>query len=453
VSDTVDADLTSHAGDERVRVHHLVPVFAPARSASAAVRLGVPVVLGREPGAETGVKLDDLEASRVHATIEPSSGDGAGVLVDAGSRNGTYVDGARVSRADLRHGSVVRIGRSLFVVVDVALPGGFAAAKETEALQGQSALMHRLRRDVALVAPTAMAVLVRGETGVGKGNVAAEIHRASGRAGGFVAVNCAAISPGLAETELFGHTTGAFTGATAASEGLFVAAHKGTLFLDEVGELPGALQPKLLRALGSGEVRAVGRAGARQVDVRIVAATNRNIEGELDGQFRGDLFARLSAWTIHVPPLRERKDDVLLLAGGILARHGGSTLSASAAEALLLFDWPFNVRQLENVLAGAAVRAQGTGGALRLAHLPDEMASLVRSRRPAGSDRAAPGVTGHEPASGPATPPVAVTAESLRAAMAKHGGVKDRVWRELGLRSRFALRRLLKKHGIEDTEP
>jgi DNA-binding NtrC family response regulator len=217
-------------------------------------------------------------------------------------------------------------------------------------------------------------VLVLGETGVGKERVAQEIHRQSRRPGPLVAVHCAPIAPSLAETELFGHAAGAFTGATQKSDGVFVAADKGTLFLDEIAELPAALQPKLLRALATGEVRAVGRSDARIVDVRLVAATHGDLgQAATTGDFRGDLLARLAGWTLRVPPLRDRREDVIMLARFFLARASpGVTVSPGCAEALVLHDWRFNVRELEQALAGAAIRARD--GVIHPEHLPETVA-------------------------------------------------------------------------------
>jgi DNA-binding NtrC family response regulator len=258
-----------------------------------------------------------------------------------------------------------------------------ALAPETPALLGPSVAMQRVRGEIGIVAPRSLPVLVLGETGVGKERVAAEIHRLSGRTGAFVALNCAAIAPTLAETELFGHAAGAFTGATHKHDGVLVAADGGTLFLDEIAELPPPLQPKLLRALATGEVRAVGKAEARHVDVRLVAATHADLHGSVAaGAFRGDLLARLAGWTLRVPPLRHRREDVLHLAGVFLARQAdGATnvrISAGCAEALAIYSWPFNVRELEHVLAAAAVRA--VDGVLRPEHLPEPIAKPVLAR-------------------------------------------------------------------------
>ncbi len=209
------------------------------------------------------------------------------------------------------------------------------------------------------------------------------MHERSGRSGTLVAINCGALPPDLVESELFGHVAGAFTGASKGSEGLFTAAEGGTLFLDEIGEMPLAVQPKLLRALATGEVRAVGASQARHVDVRVVAATNRDLSAEVEAErFRGDLFARLAGWTIEMPPLRRRRDDVLVLARMFLERAGAPVaMEADAAEALLSYRWPFNVRELLQVASAVAVRAAG-GDRVLLDHLPREIRAPVETRRP-----------------------------------------------------------------------
>src|SRR5262249_48627128 len=313
--------------------------------------------------------------SRSHARIE-RDGDGWRI-VDLRSRNGIYVDGARTAEARLRHGTVARIGRSLLVFVEAAVPAGARFEPETRSLWGQSAAMQILRGERATVAPTDLPVLIVGETGVGKERAAEEVHRLSGRKGAFVPVNCGAIPENLAESELFGHTAGAFTGAVQRTEGLFVAADGGTLFLDEVGELPTAGQPKLRRALSHREVRAVGRAEMRTVDVRVVAATHRPLA---EPAFRADLYARLAGWTVTISPLRERRDDVLRLAHRMIEASGSTlALSPGAAEALCLYDWPRNVRQLEQVVAAAMVRADGEG-VMRPAPLPEDIARPLAAR-------------------------------------------------------------------------
>jgi transcriptional regulator with GAF, ATPase, and Fis domain len=346
------------------------------------------VVIGRKPEGERAIWLDDDEASRTHAAVEYDAPSDSWTLVDRSSRNGTFVDGARVDRAPLRHGTIVRIGRALLAFVDVGLTPGMPLVPESPELLGEGLSMMGLRGEIARVGPQLIPVLVLGETGVGKERVAYAVHAASKRSGAFVAVNCAALPGELAESELFGHVAGAFTGASARSEGLFAAAHGGTLFLDEVGELPATVQAKLLRALATGEVRPVGRAEAQRHDVRVVAATNRDLERDVaSGTFRADLFARLSGWTLHVPPLRAHKEDVLRLAKAFLARArpssaAGLSISTSAGEALLLYDFPYNVRELEQLLAAAVVRAEGES-VLRTVHLPPAVAQALTSRRPA----------------------------------------------------------------------
>jgi anaerobic nitric oxide reductase transcription regulator len=242
-----------------------------------------------------------------------------------------------------------------------------ARMRESE-LIGHSAPVARLREEIALLADSDLTVLITGETGVGKELVAHGIHVGSSRAHQpMVHVNCAALPEAIAESELFGHVRGAFTGATDARAGRFEVADGGTLFLDEVGELSPAIQPKLLRALQSGEIQRVGSDVPIEVDVRVVAATNRDLaEAVRTGRFRADLYHRLSVYPLVVPPLRERGDDVLLLAGWFLDRArvriglGPVRLSVDAREALRAYDWPGNVRELEHVLFRASLKAAGT---------------------------------------------------------------------------------------------
>jgi transcriptional regulator with GAF, ATPase, and Fis domain len=241
-------------------------------------------------------------------------------------------------------------------------------AGETElGIGGNSPGIRGVRHAIRQVAPTDATVLLLGETGTGKELAARAVHEASRRSGGpLVRVNCAAIPETLIESEFFGHEKGAFTGATARREGRFAQAHGGTLFLDEVGELPLDLQAKLLRALQEGEFEPVGGGRTMKVDVRVVAATNRNLEEEAAaGRFREDLFYRLNVFPIWLPPLRERGEDVILLAealGERLARRMGrrfGKLEAEARTALLAYDWPGNVRELQNVIERALILSRG----------------------------------------------------------------------------------------------
>jgi transcriptional regulator with PAS, ATPase and Fis domain len=218
-------------------------------------------------------------------------------------------------------------------------------------------------------------VLVTGETGTGKELVARAIHRHGSRASrAFVPVNCGALPEGLLESELFGHLRGAFTGAVADKKGLFEEARGGTIFLDEIGEMSPALQVRLLRAIELGEVRPVGASRATSVDVRVIAATHRDLERAVrEGHFRQDLFYRLHVLAVHVPPLRERRADVPLLATHFLSAfrakgRGAASLSAGALEALAGHDWPGNVRELENTLERLVAEARG--GTIDVPDLP-----------------------------------------------------------------------------------
>jgi DNA-binding NtrC family response regulator len=228
---------------------------------------------------------------------------------------------------------------------------------------GASPPMQALAEILRKVAPTEAGVLLLGENGTGKEVVARAIHAASPRRGRpLVTVNCAAIPETLVESELFGHARGAFTGATEARRGKFQQADGGTLFLDEVGEIPLALQPKMLRALESGEVERIGGGACERVDVRVIAATNRDLAAEVAaGRFRQDLYYRLLVVPVRVPALRERREDIALLARHFFEaacrrnRARPRELSAAAVAALERYDWPGNVRELRNAMERVAI--------------------------------------------------------------------------------------------------
>ena len=234
---------------------------------------------------------------------------------------------------------------------------------------GQSQAIVRLLDELQVVAESDLPVLLLGETGVGKELFAHRLHRLSRRRSKpLIHVNCAALPESLAESELFGHVRGAFSGAASERPGRFEAADGGTLFLDEVGELPLAIQAKLLRTLQNGEIQRLGADQPRRVDVRVIAATNRSLREQVrEGHFRADLYHRLSVYPIPIPPLRERDHDVLLLAGRFLERNRARLglrslrLSASAEQALCTYPWPGNVRELEHVISRAALKAVSRG--------------------------------------------------------------------------------------------
>jgi DNA-binding NtrC family response regulator len=231
----------------------------------------------------------------------------------------------------------------------------------------ESPAMGRLQRDMASVLPLDTTILLTGETGTGKQLIARALHyNGPRRDGPLIEVNCAAIPETLFETELFGHARGAFTGAVSDRKGLFQLAHGGTLFLDEIGEVPPSLQPKLLNAIQDKKFLRVGGARQIDVDVRIIAATNKSLEDEAEaGRFRRDLFFRLSVYPLKVPPLRERAEDIPVLADFFLrrfARKCGKKIapfSAADVDALRAYDWPGNVRELENFVERAVIRASG----------------------------------------------------------------------------------------------
>jgi two-component system, NtrC family, response regulator AtoC len=322
-----------------------------------------------------------------------------------------------------------------------------------EGMIGRSAAMQEVFDSVRRVAPTETTVLICGETGTGKELVARAVHQQSLRKSGpFVAVNCASLAEGLLESELFGHVRGAFTGAVAEKAGLFEAAAGGTLFLDEIGDVSPALQQRLLRAIQEREVRRVGATVARPVDVRIVAATRRDLRAEVaSGRFREDLFYRLNVFSITLPPLRERPADIPLLVEAALRRHrppfepangngAHDRLSCSpfAMRMLRSYAWPGNVRELIAAMESAAIRCDG--GRIEAQHLPPEVRAVV--------DRSAP----HEQSRYRAAEP-----EDERSAIvaALHDtGSRARAAELLGM-GRTTLWRKMKAYGIEgpdDTE-
>jgi DNA-binding NtrC family response regulator len=359
---------------------HRVAVLHAERSADVGLvrTLGAePLLLGRESADHGVLALHDARVSRRHARID-WQGDVL-QIEDLGSRNGTFVDGERVVRAALRPGSVIRVGSCVLLVqyLDAAACARLLAPRAAagSALVGSSPAMAATREAIALTARSGT-VLIVGETGVGKELVAQALHDQSGRKGPLVPVNCAALPANLAESELFGHTRGAFTGAEA-RKGLFGRAEGGTLFLDEIGELGAETQAKLLRALAVSEVRSVGADQGRTVDVRIIAATNVDLETAVaSGKFRADLFARLQGHVIYVSPLRERREDILELALHFLA---GLRLTANAAEALLVHDFPYNVRELEQAMTVAREKAVATG-MVDLPELPERLRARMMGR-------------------------------------------------------------------------
>jgi DNA-binding NtrC family response regulator len=312
---------------------------------------------------------------------------------------------------------------------------------EPRSIVGLSPAMVQLRKTIRLAAGSDSTVLVRGESGTGKELVASSIHQLSHRvAGPFVAVNCAAVAEGLLESELFGHERGAFTGAVNRRVGRFELAHGGTLFLDEIGELHPHLQAKLLRVLQERSFERVGGVKPLRVDIRVVAATNRDLQAEIaSGGFREDLYFRLAVLEVVIPPLRQRREDILPTARHLLGRlrpKATPRLSAEVASALTLCDWPGNVRELSNVLERALLFAGGAE--ITGEHLPPKLRDLccAANQVESSSTGVRPGLSLAE-----------VERDLIEKTLAALGGNRTQTAATLGL-SRRALLYKLKRYGI-----
>lgn len=309
---------------------------------------------------------------------------------------------------------------------------------------GSSAALRRLRDEIRAVAPAPTTVLIQGETGTGKEVVARALHDESGRTGRFVAVNCAAFPEALFEAELFGHKKGSFTGAVADRPGLVAEAEGGTLFLDEVGEIPASLQAKVLRLLANGEYRPVGESREMRAEVRIVAATNRDLAHEVrQERFREDLYWRLAVVTLALSPLRERPEDVEDLAAHFLPRHVGRLgkevrgFSPEALAKLRSHDWPGNVRELENVLERAVLLAKGDS-------IEADEIAFQRLSYPAAPDA----IDGEDSITREVK---AATRERLVRLLETHQGSVAQAAQAAG-RNRTAFYALLKRHEIDPAE-
>jgi transcriptional regulator with PAS, ATPase and Fis domain len=411
-------------------------VALPARGA---------LVIGRGSGVD--VDIDEPRASRRHARL--SVGD-ALTIEDLGSANGTRVRGKKLAAGEpmaIAPGEAITIG-ALVLMVQQDRTASRAPAAPPQPPERDNALtipsvdpaMEEVYALARRAATGTIGVVILGETGVGKEVLARAIHDGSPRfEAPFVSLNCAALSESLLESELFGHEKGAFTGAAQAKEGLLETAPGGTVFLDEVGELPLALQAKLLRVIEARELVRVGGVRARKIDVRFLAATNRDIEAEVArGAFRADLYYRLNGMTLTIPPLRERPADV-----PVLARHFASTLAHAAGHAhapelsdealaaLAAYDWPGNVRELRNVIERALLVAEG--GAIGPAQLA--LPKRPAAARKRGDSRA------------PAAAAAPSEKERIRAALAACAGNQSRAAKELGISRKVLLARL-DKYGL-----
>ncbi|HXN32057.1 MAG TPA: sigma 54-interacting transcriptional regulator [Polyangiaceae bacterium] len=339
---------------------HIVVLSGSAKGTSRP--LGDKVRVGKAQDNE--LVLDDDTVSRHHCELTRAN-DGVHVR-DLGSTNGTRVQGARISEAIVQPGTVLKVGE-----VEIALR---PAARNVEVMPsdktwfgaaiGRSLAMRSIFGVLERIAQTDATVLLEGETGTGKDVLARAIWTESAHAQGpFVVVDCGAVSYSLLESELFGHERGAFTGAVAARQGAFELADGGTVFLDEIGELPLDVQPKLLRVLETKEFRRVGGNKTLKSNVRVIAATKRNLQREVQaGKFREDLYFRLAVVPITVPPLRARREDIPPLVQHILKASGSNlTVGDETMQGLVAHDWPGNVRELRNVLERTVYLARATG--------------------------------------------------------------------------------------------
>jgi transcriptional regulator with GAF, ATPase, and Fis domain len=437
-------DLDNGVAPERRRLR-LTVTSGPDRGKSILLK---PYLLrvGTDPSCE--LVLSDSTVSGVHFGVVHLDG---GVTVrDLGSRNGTFYAGGRFESMQMARTAMIRAGKTQLQIelADAPPPMPPSSRTELHGLIGRSEAMRRVFTLLERVASTDMTVLIEGETGTGKEGTAAAVHALSSRARApFVICDLAALPATLAESELFGHMRGAFTGADRDHVGAFERAHGGTIFLDEVGELPLEVQPRLLRVLQERQLRRVGASDYRKVDVRVVAATNRDLGEEVRaGRFRADLFHRLSGVTVSLPALRDRAEDVPVLAEHFLrtalvtAGRSPPVLEPDVLEALMAHDWPGNVRELRNVLERAVALSD-----------PDSSFAAHALGLPGTSGAAAPAM-----AIDPSLPfhdaklRLIDTWERqyLAALLSTCEGNVSLAARRTGL-NRVHLHRLLKKHGLE----
>jgi DNA-binding NtrC family response regulator len=363
-----------------------IEVIAGADAGSSWLVPQIGVVVGADPGCD--VLLHDPAVSGRHFQVVPSRN--GFEVTDLGSRNGTFLDETLVSRVVVPPGTTLRTGTTVLQLLPaeelVEIPP--SAASGFGGLIGSSLAMRRIYGALERASGSDASILLGGESGTGKELAARAIHDHSGRKSGpFVVFDCGAASDTLIESDLFGHLRGAFTGAQSDRDGAFAAADGGTLFLDEIGDLPIGLQPKLLRMLEGGEVVPLGGRKPVRADVRVIAATHRDLWREVGrGTFRGDLYYRLAVVEAEIPPLRRRTEDISELAELFLRRAGATDphVQGKNLDSLVAYPWPGNVRELRNVMA-RAVALSPTGASF------DDMPILLRNRVNGGSGQAGAG--------------------------------------------------------------
>jgi len=383
--------------------------------------------------------IADDKVSRHHLVLEVRP---TGLRVrDLRSKNGTYYRGSKIEAADLPSlGSILAIGDSEISIIpdDPAVPLAPSPRDRCGRMLGQSEVMRLVFAQIERIAPTTATVLLQGETGTGKELAAEAIHALSGRAEGpMIVVDCGSIPRELIESELFGHVRGAFTGAVADRRGAFELANGGTLFLDEIGELPLDLQPRLLRALETSEIKPVGGHQLVECDVRVIAASHRDLAAEVrDKRFREDLYYRLAVFRIDLPPLRERTEDLVPLADTFLQALGAPPLGADALRTMSAYEWPGNVRQLRNVLERAVAMANGGPISIRRSDLESPPPKTVSAETLSLPYKAAKDVI-----------LARFTREYLEALLAKNGGNVSAAARDAQVDRNWIVA-LARRHGV-----
>ena len=413
------------------------------------VELDGRVVLGSS--SQVGVSISDRTVSRLHAELEVC-GDGVWIR-DLGSSNGTWIEGTLVKNARVPQAGRVQVGAVTLTLSNDAGPARVPLWPHDRfgPLLARSEIMRELFVRLLQYAESDAPVLVQGETGTGKELVAEAIHEASPRAAQpFVVVDCGALPDTLLESELFGHAKGAFTGAISPRAGAFEAANGGTVFLDEIGELPLAMQPKLLRVLESQTVRRLGETEHRRVNIRFVSATNRDVQAMVaSGAFREDLFFRLSVLPVFVPPLRARSEDVALLLEHFLARSPAVHVPPSILAELTAYRWPGNVRELRSFAERArTVSPESAWAITRGAEPAAPPAPVLTAAAPIEAVAGLPAITVDTPFKALREQWVDhLEREYLTALLARHGRNVGVIADEAEL-DRSYVHRLLRKHDL-----
>jgi transcriptional regulator with AAA-type ATPase domain len=457
---TIRDDAAGKAPAEPRRLPYLFVVLECARPLAGGARLRIEgveeILIGRAQARGVSVESDggkkrlvlgvpDGRMSTRHATLARTPE--GWVLADAGSTNGTFLMGERTDRAVLVDGATFDLGGTIFL-----FRTALAADPGPHLFVDQGSLSHRAlglgslmpaspsaTSALAKIAASDAPMLLLGESGTGKEVTARAIHALSKRPGAFVPVNCGALPETLLESQLFGHVKGSFSGAQRDELGLVRASDKGTLFLDEIGDMRAASQVALLRLLQEREVTPVGATKPVHVDLRVVAATHRPVDALEAGGFRSDLYARVAGYTHRLVPLRERIADIGLLVSDLLAKLAPDrafTLGLDLGRALVVYDWPLNVRELEQALRVVSLLAQD--GVLGLAEAPEPIREAAR-----GGAEEAP-----EPQAQVSTSDDARIRDSLVAALQAHGGNVSRVASDLG-KTRMQIHRWMKRFGID----